>query len=93
MSVPMGVGGDSGQRSNEKTRIEFLEGELDISHTFLDVAEIEVDDPERSAVAERNARMGYDTVLTYIRLVRDGDALLRLNSKLARLKDRLEDHS
>jgi hypothetical protein len=94
MGVPTGVAGDSEQSRFEEIRIEFLDRELDISHTYLDVAEIEADDdPEHCAAAKRNARIGYDTVLTWIGLVRDGEVLQRLNMKLARLKDRLEEHS
>lgn len=93
MGVPIGFGGDSGQTRSEEIRIEFLDRELDISQTFLDVAEIEIDDPERCAVAKRNARRAYDTVLTWIGSVRDVDALRRLNVKLALLGDRLEEGS
>ena len=53
MGVPIGVAGDSRQTRSEEIRIEFLDGELDISQTFLDVAEIEIDDPERCAVAKK----------------------------------------
>lgn len=93
MGVPIGVAGDSRQTRSEEIRIEFLDGELDISQTFLDVAEIEIDDPERCAVAKRNARLGYDTVLTWIGSVRDVDALGRLSVKLALLRERLREHS
>lgn len=76
-------------RDPEHIRIEFLERELEICQTFLDTAALEDDDPERRAVAEKNAWTGYDTVLMWIGTVRDGAALERLNAKLARLEQRL----
>jgi hypothetical protein len=93
MGVPIGAARNPEETRSQEARIEFLDRELDISQTFLDVAEIEADDPERCAVAKRNARMAYDTVLTWIGSVRDGEAMERLNMKLVQLKDRLELHS
>jgi hypothetical protein len=86
-------GGRQKQTSSEKIRIEFLDRELELCQTFLDTAELEAHDPERCAAAERNARKGYDTVLTWIATVRDEEALQRLNAKLGRLRDRLEERS
>ncbi|HEX4809975.1 MAG TPA: hypothetical protein VH325_13640 [Bryobacteraceae bacterium] len=74
----------------EKTRIQFLDSELDICQTFLNVAEIEADDPERQAQAERNALLSYGTALAWIGTVNSGEELDRLQTKLSRVKDRLE---
>ncbi|HWF47743.1 MAG TPA: hypothetical protein VG168_12110 [Bryobacteraceae bacterium] len=93
MGIATGVASDSGQRRDEEVRIEFLDRELDISQTFLDTAVLEASDPERCEVAKRNARIGYDTVLTWIGSVKNAEAMERLNVKLARLKGRLEEHS
>lgn len=80
----------SARGDTEQNRIEFLDGELDLCQTFLDVAEIEVDDPEREALAKKNARQGYETALGWIGGVQSGGELERLSAKLARLKERLE---
>jgi hypothetical protein len=93
MGVPMGATGDSALTRSEESRIEFLDRELDISQTFLDVAELEAGDPERCETAEKNARIAYDTARTWIGSVRDADALGRLNLKLALLGERFEARS
>ena len=77
---------------SEQTRIQFLDGELDLCQTFLDVADNEAHDPEREAFAIAKAREGYDTVLTWIGMVQNGNELDRLNAKLNSLKERLEDY-
>jgi hypothetical protein len=81
---------ESTRPDSEQNRIEFLDGELDLCQTFLDVADIEADDPERQALARTNAQRAYETALAWIGFVRNGDESDRLNAKLGRLKERLE---
>lgn len=80
----------SGTQGNaEQARIEFLDRELDLCKTFLEVAENEAHDPEREAQAMNNARKGYETVSAWIGLIRSGEELERLSLKLSRLRERL----
>jgi hypothetical protein len=75
--------------ASERIRIEFLEGELDICETFLDLADIEFDDAKRYAWATSKALEGYETVRTWIGTVRGGDEFARLAIKLDYLRERL----
>ena len=89
MQVRSGIGSESANSRSEQTRIEFLDSELDLAQTFLDVADLEADDPERRAMAEKNARAGYETVVAWIGVVRDWQESERLKAKLVRLENRL----
>ncbi len=74
----------------ELARIEFLDSELQISQTFLDVAELEAGHPQRRSLAIYNALRGYETALSWLGAVQSGEELERLSAKLIQLAQRLE---
>lgn len=76
-------------RSQQNT-IEFLDGELNLCETFLDIADTEFDDKERRTLATEKAQQGYATALAWIGRVRSGYELHRLAEKLDRLQERLQ---
>ena len=73
----------------QATGIQFLDNELDLCQTFLDLAETDADDPAVADQARANARRGFEAVLSLIHTVRDPGELDRLTTKLDRLNERL----
>lgn len=80
---------ETAHSSEQATGIQFLDNELDLCQTFLDLAEIDANDPAAADKARVNARRGYQTALSLIHTVRDPGELDRLTTKLDRLKERL----
>ncbi len=80
---------EDGHLPGEATGIQFLDNELDLCQTFLDLAEVDADDPAVANKARANAQRGFQTVLSLIATVRDPGELDRLTTKLDRLKERL----
>ncbi len=81
---------DGARENSERTGIDFLDAELDLCQTFLDVADNEKDHPESAAFARTKAQQGYQTVLDWIATVHDPQNLNRLTAKLHRLKERID---
>lgn len=75
----------------EAPRIQFLENELDLCKTFLDVAAVEIDDPAAAHAAVAKAREGFDVALTWISSIRNETERDRLMNKLFDLRKRLDD--
>ncbi len=84
------TGSNDAGKETERAGIEFLDRELDLCQTFLDVAATEVDDAQAEAMAMQNARLGYQTVLAWIGTVRSGQEYERLSVRLGLLRERLE---
>jgi hypothetical protein len=76
--------------SAELARIEFLDAEIDLCHTFLNVAETEAREPEMAARATRRARQGYEKASALLVTVRHLRELDRLTIKLYSLRERME---
>lgn len=79
-----------GQSPSDKIQLEFLEAELELCNTLLNVAESEVDHKEAAAEALQKARRGYETVVPLIGTVKDIYVLNRLTSRLYFLKERID---
>ncbi|HEX4750788.1 MAG TPA: hypothetical protein VH302_14695 [Bryobacteraceae bacterium] len=79
-----------GPDTGEQTRIQFLDNEMDLCDTFLNVALVDADNPKAATSARTEARRGYETALAWINSVRDAEERARLAAKLFRLKDRLD---
>lgn len=76
--------------ASDRTHIDFLDNELNLCNTFLNLAEIDKDDPVVAGQARENAQRAYETLLAWIGAVRDTAELDRLTSELGRLKQRIE---
>ncbi len=75
----------------DRTRAEFVEREIDLSYTFLDLASTEKGlDDIHSEVVLRKARLGYETAARFLGDVRDLEARDRLHKELERLRTSLE---
>jgi len=71
----------------DQTRIEFVEREIDLSFTFLNLASTERglgDEPHAQSVLSK-ARLGYETAVRFLGYVRDLEAKDRLEVELERL--------
>ena len=79
-----------GARS-ELSRIGFLDNELELCKTFLDLAFIDGDDPAAALAARSKAQEGYDVVLTWIASIHSTTERDRLMNKLFDLRKRLDD--
>jgi hypothetical protein len=77
-------------RDFEQTRIDFLDAEIDLSFTFLNLALSHTDEPDVLAHDIGKAQQGYETALAWVEKVRDADHLTRLSAKLAKLRERLD---
>ena len=77
----------------ERNRIAFLDNEIDLCHTFLQLAEIDAEDPPVSARAVEHARHGFQTVVNWLKVVRSEQERDRLTGKLYHLKERLDHFS
>ena len=75
----------------ELPRIRFLDTELDLCKTFLDVAAVESGDPTAAHAAMAKAQEGYDVVLTWIDSIHNETEKDRLMKKLFDLRKRLDD--
>jgi hypothetical protein len=80
---------DDQSRVSDKERIEFLDNEINLCHTFLDLAAIDQDDLKVSAEARSKAQKGYDTAVAWIGAVRNAEERERLTAKLHLLQERL----
>lgn len=76
---------------SELSRIEFLDGELDLCETFLDVAAVESADPAAARTARSKAQQGYDVALTWITSIQNASERDRLMTRLFHLRRRLDD--
>ncbi len=76
--------------ASDRTHIDFLDNELDLCNTFLNLAEIDQDDPVVAGQARENAQRAYETLLSWIGAVKNTAELDRLTSELALLKQRIE---
>jgi len=75
----------------ELSRIQFLENELDLCKTFLDLAAIDSEDAAAAHAAMANAREGYDVALTWIASIHNETERDRLMNRLFDLRKRLDD--
>ena len=82
---------ESPANDSELPRIQFLENELDLCKTFLDVAEVDSDDPAAAHAAIAKARQGYDVALNWIASIHSATERDRLMNKLFDLRKRLDD--
>lgn len=75
----------------DRTRAEFVEREIDLSYTFLDVSSTEkgLDETHSQAVL-RKARVGYETAARFLGDVRDPAVKDRLHVELERLLKALD---
>ena len=55
----------------EDVRVSFLDGEINLSQTFLDLAELDKESRETAFKAISKAQQGYTTVLDWVDSVRD----------------------
>lgn len=78
---------------SEHARVQFLDNEIDLSHTFLDLAEIEKEDCAAATHARAAARKGYTTALACMNHIHRTEDWHRLMVKLFRLKARLDGRS
>jgi hypothetical protein len=76
--------------AKEALAASFIENEIDLSNTLLDVADLEVDHPEARVSATEKAQVGYRTALQWIGKLKDRGEFDRLTLRLARLKERLD---
>jgi len=79
------------RNASELPRIRFLENELDVCETFLNIAAVDADDPAAALAARSKAEVGYDVVLTWITSIRNTNERDRLMKKLFGLRKRLDD--
>jgi hypothetical protein len=77
-------------QTSERLSIEFIENEVNLSNTFLDLADVEEDAPDRVAQVRAKAQQGYDVASTWIGKIHDASERERLGSKLDLLKQRLD---
>jgi len=82
---------ESRENGPELPRIQFLDNELDLCRTFLDVAAVESEDPTAARAAVAKAQEGYDVVLTWIASIHNKPERDRLMIKLFDVKKRLDD--
>jgi hypothetical protein len=75
---------------SEYTRIQFLDNEIDLCETYLDVAEVERDDLPAARHARILAEQGYANALACLSSVRAGEEWHRLMAKIINLKRRLD---
>jgi len=75
----------------ERARIEFLDNEIDLCQTFLDVAKIDADDPSAAACAKAKADVGYQTALGFVSTIRSAQQRGRIMGKLYQLRARLDE--
>lgn len=85
------MGDESQADQPELSRIEFLDHELDLCETFLDVAVVESADLSAACAARSKAQKGYDVALTWISSVQDTSERDRLMTRLFNLRKRLDD--
>ena len=76
---------------SEGAKIDFLQNEIDLCNTFLDLAYIEVDDAPARVKAGENARQAYKTAQQWVGAIQDSQARERLLADLAVLDKRFED--
>ena len=76
---------------SERSRIEFLDHELDLCETFLDVSVVESADLTAACAARSKAQKGYDVALTWISSIQDASQRDRLMTRLFNLRKRLDD--
>jgi hypothetical protein len=76
----------------DRTRAEFVEREIDLSYTFLDLAstERELGDNAHAQAVLCKARLGYETAARFLGDVRDLAARDRLQVELERLLKALD---
>jgi len=83
--------GEDRSRKTERIKLEFLSRELEISNTFIDVAETESKtSPVESVRAIRNAQVGCATISSWLPRIRDAQVREHLLGELNKLKDRLD---
>lgn len=85
------MGDESAGKSSELPRIDFLDNELDLCKTFLDLAVIDSEDPVAAHAARSKAQEGYDCALTWIASIHSVSERERLMNKLFDFRKRLDD--
>lgn len=78
------------RQTSDRLSIDFIENEVNLSNTFLDLAEAEQDEPDRVAQVRAKAQQGFDVATTWIGKIHNASERDRLASKLDRLKRRLD---
>src|SRR5579872_5046793 len=76
---------------SELPRIRFIDNEIDLCGTFLDVARVEADDPPQALLARSNAQQGYEFAMSWIKSIRNLRERDRLMNKLFNIRKRLDD--
>ncbi|HYL72633.1 MAG TPA: hypothetical protein VEU96_00425 [Bryobacteraceae bacterium] len=76
----------------DRTRAEFIEREIDLAFTFLDLASTEkgLGDEIHAQAILRKARLGYETAARFLSDVKDTEAKDRLQTELERLLQALD---
>ncbi len=75
----------------EGAKIDFLQNEINLCNTLLNLTYIEVDDAPARAKAGENARQAHKTAQQWVGAIQDSQARERLLADLVALDKRLED--
>ena len=74
----------------EGAKIGFLQNEINLCNTFLNLVYIEVDDPQARAQASENARKAYQAARHWVVAIQDSQEREQLFTQLLELDKRLE---